>query len=198
MTAAVQWLADRSALTLGAAAVAFAAAGLAVYFGVFAARTRVLTPASGGENPIPDTWGWYGPDRFYPLVSRTWQADHRACYVRGQLFDMGVFAPAYGGLFLVLLVWGFRGVGVPAPALTWLALLPVAAVLADEAENVLLVALVSANDPAYRAPVWAAATCSAAKFLFFAAALGAVTTAGWLRLGVAVGWFPPVTSGTGP
>jgi len=125
----------------------------------------------------PDTSLWYSAHRLYELAE-AYGADGRAAYVRARVtFDV-VWPLVYAAMLVLVLGWLLRRATAPLARLRVVVLLPIAALLADYAENA-CTAIVMARWPettdllAALAPVF-----TAAKWTLLGAAFLAVPVLG--------------------
>jgi hypothetical protein len=155
---------------------------------VFVAFTATVLPwqagiaAEYGEGVgSPDTSLWYSADRLYELAE-AYGDDGRAAYVRARVtFDV-VWPLVYAAMLALALGWLLRRATAPLARLRVVVLLPIAALLADYAENA-CTAIVMARWPsttdllATLAPVF-----TAAKWTLLGAAFLAVPVLGLLAV----------------
>lgn len=127
----------------------------------------------------PDTSFWYTADRLYRLAE-AYGADGRAAYVRARVtFDV-VWPLVYAAMLVLVLGWLLRRSTAPLARWRLLVLLPIAAMVADFAENA-CTAIVMARYPeatdllAALAPVF-----TLAKWVLLIAAFLAVPVLGLL------------------
>jgi len=155
---------------------------------VFVAFTATVLPwqagiaAEYGEGVgSPDTSLWYSADGLYELAE-AYGDDGRAAYVRARVtFDV-VWPLVYAAMLALALGWLLRRATAPLARLRVVVLLPIAALLADYAENA-CTAIVMARWPsttdllATLAPVF-----TAAKWTLLGAAFLAVPVLGLLAV----------------
>jgi hypothetical protein len=176
----IEWWCRRSHVLKAIIIAALIGAFLSIKIGAFDVRSKCLQKASRCENPTIDAWGLYGPDRFYALIHDRWNPEQRLYYARVECLDFA-FALSYGSLLLILLMWLIRKVGIGSKSIERLSLLPIVTCLADEAENLSLIALILANDPSIRSVVYAASFFTALKFAVGSACLTYIFIAICLR-----------------
>ena len=85
---------------------------------------------------LPDLLGLVGPSELHAHLERLGKAGRQA-YWPIACIDM-IFPLAYGALMISVTAWGLAGVAVESPRLRLAVALPVAAVVADFVENLLV------------------------------------------------------------
>ena len=143
-------------------------------------QAGIAAQYSGGIGS-PDTSFWYTADRLYGLAE-AYGADGRAAYVRARVtFDV-VWPLVYTAMLVLALGWLLRRASDPLARRRLVVLLPIAALVADYAENA-CTAIVMARWPETTDPLAALAPVfTAAKWTLLGAAFLAVPVLGLLAV----------------